>query len=575
MMSSFNQDGGPRLLFLNQTSKCYSRRKSVAERKLINIHVQQNQHRRQRQAAIQRLQDGRWHFYGPAFQVKTVKTPPGFHQAATDLKDDLEVPSNNEKGVVKIEEIDGEMNSSDDYPLSAHFESIVSRNKGKMQKWSHHRGSGTNWDQEPESFSSSLSRRPGSISSFLDTAELDPFGNSVLPISKTMNFILSHFVKVIIPLVYPINLQATSANQQILQIAFENPVAMNSMLAVSSVQQQAPSRSLPMSVHARNPDHLLYKINAINMINIAMSDPTEASKASTIMAINNLMTIETMIGNDAEVQIHINGIERILATRGGFEGLPIVIVELLLPCLYMSSAWTHTKPVFPPPKPPYHISTRTASLITSSLPPILNSLFTGFSLPTLRILFSPRMRATIVALETFTLFREHFRTSARDLLLPELQHITIQGLHVEYQLLVLPFNEPQHPIQEAVRNALLMFKNSLYGIHSPTATIYRALLSRMKAALDVSDLANYWAPTPELLLWILCMGAHHSGGEVERPWFVMQIARGVQLLRLSSWEDLEAILRCFCYFDRIYGKSMRRIWAEVELLTMTSNMGGA
>jgi hypothetical protein len=566
MSVSNRRDGGPRLLFLNQTPRCYSKRRTVAERKIINIHVQQNQHRKQRLAAIQRLQDGTWNFFALAFPPKTVKTPPGFHQVATGLSREWVDLSSIDKSTATIKAVQVDHNSSpeglpangrDATPLDE--DSALNSYFGGVQKQS--------WSETFPCLPSEVVQHSQSIPSFLDTASLDPFGNSAMPITKTMNFILSHYVKIIIPLVYPVQLQATSANQQILQIALANPIVLNSMLAVSSVQQQTPSKTgLPMSVHARNPDYLRHKISAIRMINDAMSDPSEAGKASTIFAINNVMTIETMIGNDAEVQIHIRGIERILSMRGGLHGLPMLIVELLLPCLYMSSAWTGSRPLFSPPKLPGYISLTTNTLIALCLPPALHSLCTGLLSPGVQSFFSPTMLTTIHALKSFTLFREHFRTATAGLLLQELQHITILGLHIEYHLLALPFKENQHPIQEAVRNALLMYKNGLYGIHSPTATIYRALVSRMKLALDISDLANFWSPAKELLIWVLCMGAHHSAGEKERPWFIMQITRGSRILQLKSFGDLQNLLRRFCYLDRIYEKQMTRIWEEVELL---------
>lgn len=51
------RDDSPPLLFLseNRTAK-----KSAAERKMIHVHVQKDHHRKQRNAAIRRLQNGAW-----------------------------------------------------------------------------------------------------------------------------------------------------------------------------------------------------------------------------------------------------------------------------------------------------------------------------------------------------------------------------------------------------------------------------------------------------------------------------------------------------------------------------------
>lgn len=67
-------------------------------------------------------------------------------------------------------------------------------------------------------------------------------------------------------------------------------------------------------------------------------------------------------------------------------------------------------------------------------------------------------------------------------------------------------------------------------------------------------------------MWVLCLGAHISSGQKERPWFILQLAKGTQILRLQEWEDLRCLLMQFFYLDRVYQESLRMIWDEVQLL---------
>ena len=67
-------------------------------------------------------------------------------------------------------------------------------------------------------------------------------------------------------------------------------------------------------------------------------------------------------------------------------------------------------------------------------------------------------------------------------------------------------------------------------------------------------------------MWVLFLGAHMSAGQRERPWFVMNLARGARLLKLDNWVDVRTILLRYFYIDRVYQKSFEEAWQEARML---------
>ena len=120
----------------------------------------------------------------------------------------------------------------------------------------------------------------------------------------------------------------------------------------------------------------------------------------------------------------------------------------------------------------------------------------------------------------------------------------------------------------------------------PSQAIIRRLNKALKAALEWSEAeqSSFWKPYPKLLMWILFIGVHSSpspspssGGAVVRTkdeqrdeegkmrrWFVFRLRRVARdKLRLRGWEEMRKILKQHFYIDRVYRKSLVKIWEEV------------
>jgi hypothetical protein len=132
---------------------------------------------------------------------------------------------------------------------------------------------------------------------------------------------------------------------------------------------------------------------------------------------------------------------------------------------------------------------------------------------------------------------------------------------VDYHLLSLPFQIRLTPLQESVRISLFIFYYLTLLRFAP------AVMSEMlQASLQKTDLPSFWSPYSSLLLWVIFVGVHVSRTKKERPWFVFYLARGVKLLEIQTLDQLRDVLSRFFYLDRLFGKSLTKIWEEVSLV---------
>ena len=141
-------------------------------------------------------------------------------------------------------------------------------------------------------------------------------------------------------------------------------------------------------------------------------------------------------------------------------------------------------------------------------------------------------------------------------------------VNIDHRLLSYPFDHYSsfQPIQEAVRQAFVTFSNAHYCVVQPSSKIARCLIEDLKSAIEGTDLSSCWGPAAPAFLWALFQGAHLTHGQRERPWFLVQLTRVSQHLRLRSWMQVRGLLVRFYYVDRVFQESFRAIWEEMSLL---------
>jgi hypothetical protein len=224
-----------------------------------------------------------------------------------------------------------------------------------------------------------------------------------------------------------------------------------------------------------------------------------------------------------------------------------------------------------PPAPPtssLQVPASAFDLVLSDVPPFLRDVGTALLLPSVAGLFDWQLNQAFYDLREVVLYREYYHHKECPPPAAELDHFNAKSYNLRYLVLTIPFQN-QTPVsdkQEACRIALLIFWNANYLVRRPESALFRRLTTQLKAALETSDLQQFWGLHFELLVWVLFLGAHISAGQRERSWFIMNLARGAQLLKLGNWADVRIILLRYFYIDRVYQKSFEEAWQEAQML---------
>ena len=93
---------------------------------------------------------------------------------------------------------------------------------------------------------------------------------------------------------------------------------------------------------------------------------------------------------------------------------------------------------------------------------------------------------------------------------------------------------------------------------------FNRLCGLLKIALIDSDLQNgTWQLCPEMLLWVLVLGAMASRDLEQRPWFVSVLQDTVNALGISSWLSLKEIMVSVMWMDCVCDIGGQAVWDEV------------
>lgn len=248
------------------------------------------------------------------------------------------------------------------------------------------------------------------------------------------------------------------------------------------------------------------------------------------------------------------------------EGLPAFIIEHVLNTPYKAAIITEEMPLIHPPPYTGSVSLNTFALINHGSTVELQNLGMALLSPPVIEILSPEMVDIIWNLRDVFRYREHFICNEEGFVLQEIEYINRVDLDAQYCLIGMRSKKYLHPIHEVFRIALLMCSVGSDGLRPPGSTFSRAVISQLRTALDRSDMTSFWEPAQEAFVWALCLGAQNTEGEPENEWFVMQLARGLQLLGLDSWGALRSLLLRHIFLPRMNEAPIRRMWHEANSL---------
>lgn len=144
-------------------------------------------------------------------------------------------------------------------------------------------------------------------------------------------------------------------------------------------------------------------------------------------------------------------------------------------------------------------------------------------------------------------------------------------LYVEYTLHSDRFTDSGEikgdaTLEGCVRFACLLFHNtSIWQFYPQNESIFPRPVQALRAALETTIPAGYFKHCPDLLIWILVIGACSSNSR-ERQFFVAELVPAVREYGIRSWQDLRHLLLGFFYLDRSYLGPIRVLWDELHVV---------
>ena len=146
----------------------------------------------------------------------------------------------------------------------------------------------------------------------------------------------------------------------------------------------------------------------------------------------------------------------------------------------------------------------------------------------------------------------------------------LQAISIEYRLLYFASHEKfqgDDSVEGCCRLAgLLFFNTALWPSYPPAAAILKNSVVRLKSSMTSATLADFYEQAPELLLWVLFVGAVACRGQDVQPWFISQLTEAADALRIEDSLQLEEVVKTFLYVPAVYDTPLAEIWADVEAL---------
>lgn len=404
-----------------------------------------------------------------------------------------------------------------------------------------------------------------SVRAYLNSYRMDPFSTSKVDMTPQMDTVFMYYFTTIMPVVEPVQAEREEYHQWLVPMAMTEPALMYAIVGCMAydIEQASAVGFGPPSRRNMTTQRVSYRIRAIQALNERLSDSDRAIEPSTLMAVHFLLWQEIFAGDEC---IHLDGVVRLLKLRGGFEGVQRKAIEAMNVGSFWRSVRTRTKPMLPEVVDLLPISDLRYQLILSSADPSHARLGEAFLRPELTQHFDDGFLDLMRdARRAWVCFEE---IGVGELLFSEKKSASMQRLQIDHRFLSYPFDHfgPYRPIQEAIRQAFILFSNASYNVVQPSSKIARCLVEDLKSALEATDLKTCWGSAYKALLWALLMGAHMCFGQRERPWFVTALARVGQNLPRRDWFQVRGELVQFYYLDRVCQESFKKIWDEVEVV---------
>ncbi|KAL2061865.1 hypothetical protein VTL71DRAFT_7243 [Oculimacula yallundae] len=296
----------------------------------------------------------------------------------------------------------------------------------------------------------------------------------------------------------------------------------------------------------------IYSNEVIRLLQKRIEDPAYATSDATIAAVASMATIEFGRKNMVMGKIHLNGLKRMVALRGG-----LLRIAFSNPCVAAAVHWftlnTLHESIFPVDDTvdqSIHLEYLLQDVINDNV--CLSSNYLAASALGLESDISD-------ALVEARYLCEKFNMSRFDNVHWPVNSIIQRLLH---------FNTTNKTtfttsLNDACRYAICIFLFLPFGNQFPDPSLLvNTYLYKLKGSLNqlvISSISNI-----PLLFWLLSIGAAISTNSLERDWFVGHLIPVAESLDISSWKDMEQRMQQILWISNYLDCLFVRVWTDVK-----------
>ncbi|KAF2682756.1 hypothetical protein K458DRAFT_54724 [Lentithecium fluviatile CBS 122367] len=401
----------------------------------------------------------------------------------------------------------------------------------------------------------------------LDNSLFDPFGTGPVDMTGRVSGLIRHFVTEMAPhaIAVDVHNKYDLMRSHWFGTALSDRGFMHSLLGTVALHQWFSGGGSVETI-------FYHRMKAITAVKAAILDPDAKVGISdaNIGAVFNLLTIEEVIASPSfdkhrpsdetpyQRSMHLNGLRNMIQLRGG---LMAMNSNRILQAFILWHSTAHAIASFDPP----YLST--SDLIdTACIPRYPSGYRPGISQHLLDCCKSAQVKESLTALVESSL-----------ILIADLNTLfsetdsTIDPLDVKNYACVLEcmllewLRENEHvvtPLEDALCVTLLIFAvriTEALNQRSDMLSLHRAASKRLEKALSATSRTE-WQSCPDLLLWILAVGAISAEDSDESPWFAHQVSLACSEFGIQSANALLVRLHLCGWVSSKLDQAVGQLW---------------
>lgn len=201
--------------------------------------------------------------------------------------------------------------------------------------------------------------------------------------------------------------------------------------------------------------------------------------------------------------------------------------------------------------------------------PDFDAALLDLNFPNLQAIIGDELYRIIEDLYHYTAFVKHYRFRGLECSVADHRCFQMWNAALDYQLLSYPtVTLEQGTLDPAflniLRRAILLWMDSGTWQWNTTSTLVCSQCSNIANLLQSSDLRRYQETCPDLLSWILVVGACSSHQATSyRSFFISQLKVFTSSGFIRSEQEIENILKKFIYIDKSYTMCISLLWKDI------------